>query len=94
MMIIFCVLLGIIISWLYLNTKSPWVAALAHGSVNAVAGLPVLFFQPGFNMAFGGTLAAPTAWIGMVLFIAWLIWTKRLPVQNKFEETRTGISGE
>jgi membrane protease YdiL (CAAX protease family) len=43
MMVIFCVLLGIIISWLYLNTKSPWVAALAHGSINASAGLPVLF---------------------------------------------------
>lgn len=91
MMIVFCVLLGIIISWLYLNTKSPWVAALIHGSVNAVAGLPVLFFQPGFNMAFGGTLAAPTAWIGMALFIAWLIWTKRLPVENQVEKTEAVV---
>lgn len=91
MMIVFCVLLGIIISWLYLNTKSPWVAALAHGSVNAVAGLPVLFFQPGFNMAFGGTLAAPTAWIGMALFIAWLMWTKRLPVENQVEKTEAVV---
>lgn len=80
MMIVFCVLLGTIFSWLYLNTKSPWVAALAHGTINAVAGLPVLFFQPGFNMALGGTIAAPTAWIGMALFVAWLMWTKRFPV--------------
>lgn len=80
MMIVFCVLLGTIFSWLYLNTKSPWAAALAHGAVNAVAGLPVLFFQPGFNMALGGTIAAPTAWIGMALFVAWLMRTKRLPV--------------
>ena len=91
MMIVFCVLLGIIISWLYLNTKSPWVAALIHGSVNAVAGLPVLFFQTGFNMAFGGTLAAPTAWIGMVLFIAWLMWTKRLPVENQVDKTEAVV---
>lgn len=83
MMIIFCILLGTIITWLYINTKSPWVAALAHGSVNAIAGVPVLFLAPGFNMAFGGTLAAPTAWIGMALFIAWLVWTKRFPVQEK-----------
>jgi membrane protease YdiL (CAAX protease family) len=83
MMIVFCVLLGTILSWLYLNTKSPWVAALAHGSVNAVAGLPILFFQPGFNMAFGGTIATPVAWIGMALFIAWLVITNRLPVQNQ-----------
>ena len=87
MMIILCVLLGTILSWMYLNTKSPWVAALGHGAFNAIAGLPILFFQPGFNMAFGGTLAAPTAWIGMALFIAWLVWTKRLPVQSQVEET-------
>lgn len=89
MMIIFCVLLGIIISWLYINTKSPWVAALAHGAVNAIAGLPVLFFAPDFNVALGGTLAAPTAWIGMALFIAWLVWTKRFPVKEEVEVTET-----
>ncbi len=92
MMIVFCVLLGTIIAWLYLNTKSPWVAALAHGSVNAVAGLPILFFQPDFNMAFGGTLTSPTAWVGMALFIAWLVWTKRLPVQSQVEEAGATVS--
>jgi len=92
MMIILCVLLGTILSWMYLNTKSPWVAALGHGAFNAIAGLPILFFQPGFNMAFGGTLAAPTAWIGMALFIAWLVWTKRLPVQSQVEETGATVS--
>lgn len=88
MMIIFCFLLGTIIAWLYINTKSPWVAALIHGAVNAIAGLPVLFLAPGFNMAFGGTLAAPTAWIGMALFIAWLVWTKRFPVQESVGEAQ------
>ena len=97
MMIIFCILLGTIITWLYINTKSPWVAALAHGSVNAIAGVPVLFLAPGFNMAFGGTLAAPTAWIGTALFIAWLVWTKRFPVQEQVGEvvsTPSGIGNE
>lgn len=91
MMIVFCVLLGTIISWLYLNTKSPWVAALAHGSVNAIAGLPVLFLKPGFNMALGGTLAAPTAWIGMAVFIAWLVWTKQFPVQNQVDDAEQAM---
>lgn len=94
MMIVFCVLLGIIFSWLYLNTKSPWVAALAHGSINASAGLPVLFFKPGFNMALGGTIATPVAWIGMALFIAWLVWTKRLPAQGQPNETVSTNSQE
>lgn len=80
MMVMLCILLGTILSWLYLNTHSPWVAALAHGSINATAGLSLLFFKPGYNIAFSGTLAAPTAWIGMAAFIAWLAWTKRFPV--------------
>jgi membrane protease YdiL (CAAX protease family) len=76
MMIVFCVLLGTILAWLYFNTRSPWVAALAHGSVNAVAGLPIMFMKPGFNMAFGGTIATFPAWIAMVIFIGWLVWSK------------------
>jgi membrane protease YdiL (CAAX protease family) len=79
------VLLATIFSWLYLNTKSPWISALAHGSVNAVAGLPILFFKPGFNIAFGGTLATFPAWIGMALFIGWLVWSHRLPVKVQDE---------
>lgn len=85
MMVVFCILLGTILAWLYLNTASPWTPALAHGAVNAVAGLPVLFLQPGFNPAFGGTLAAPPAWLAMALFIAWLSITHRLPVPSADE---------
>jgi len=90
MMIVFCVLLGTVFAWLYLNTQSPWAPALAHGAVNAVAGLPVLFFQPGFNIAFGGTLAAAASWPAIAIFIGWLIWSKRIPVsvvgETKAEE--------
>lgn len=85
MMIIFCILLGIIFGWLYLNTRSPWSAALAHGAINAVAGLPVLFLKPGFNMAFGGTIATFPGWIAMAMFIGWLIASKRLPVRVQEE---------
>jgi len=80
MMVVFCVLLGTVLAWLALNTRSPWVAALGHGTVNAVAGLPILFFAKGFDMALTGSLASPTAWVGMGLFILWLTWSKRLPV--------------
>ena len=83
MMVVFCVLLATILSWLYLNTKSPWICALCHGAVNATAGLPILFFKPGFNMAFGGTIATFPAWIIMAAFIAWLILSHRLPVPSQ-----------
>lgn len=79
-MVVFSLLLGTIFSWLYLNTKSPWTPALAHGSVNAVAGLPVLFLAPGFDMALGGTLASVAGWPELLVFVGWLVASKRLPV--------------
>jgi membrane protease YdiL (CAAX protease family) len=85
LMTVFCVLLGIIIGWMYLNTRSPWVAALAHGSINAWAGLPYLFLKPDFDTALGGTLTSVPGWAVMGLFIGWLVLTKRLPVQVQEE---------
>ncbi|MBN1303356.1 MAG: CPBP family intramembrane metalloprotease [Anaerolineales bacterium] len=81
MMIVFCVLAGIILSWLYLNTRSPWSAALGHGSINAVAGLPVMFLVPGLDMAFGGTLSSVAGWIPLLLFVVWTMWIKKRPFQ-------------
>ena len=86
MMVVFTVLLGVIFSWLYLNTKSPWTPALAHGAVNAVAGLPVLFLIPGFNSALGGTLASVSGWVVLAIFVLWLVLTKRVPVNAEMLE--------
>jgi membrane protease YdiL (CAAX protease family) len=80
LMVVFTILLGTILSWLYLNTKSPWTPALAHGSLNAIAGLPVLFLVPGFDMVLGGTLASVAGWLGLFLFVGWLVASKRVPV--------------
>ncbi len=82
LMIGFCVLFGTILSWVYLRTGSPWAPALGHGSLNAVAGLPLLF-MPTVNMAFGGTLTSLVGWIPMIAFIGWLIWRGRLPVKGQ-----------
>ncbi len=90
LMTVFCVLLGIIIGWMYLKTRSPWVAALAHGAINAWAGLPFLFLKPGFDTALGGTLTSIPGWLVMGLFIGWLILTKRLPVQAWEEAGKDG----
>jgi membrane protease YdiL (CAAX protease family) len=79
MMVVACVLLGAIFSWLYLRTGSPWAPALAHGALNATAGLSVLFLTP-LDLTWGGTTVSPPGWIGMLLFVAWLIATRRLPV--------------
>src|SRR3990170_692603 len=81
MMVVACVLLGTIFSWLYLRTRSPWAPALAHGALNATAGVSILFLTP-FDVTWGGTPVSPLGWIGLLLFVAWLIVTRRLPVQD------------
>ena len=81
LMTVFCILLGIIFGWLSLNTRSPWVAGIAHGSLNAWAGMPYLFLIPGFDTALGGTVTSLTGFVVLGSFIGWLVLTKRLPVQ-------------
>ncbi len=88
MMLVFCVLAGTLLSWVYLRTASPWAPALGHGSINAIAGLPVLFLT-GMDITYSGTLASPVAWIPLALFVAWLALTRRLPViEPAIEDTR------
>ncbi len=76
-----CVLLGAIISWLYLKTRSPWSAALAHGSVNAWGGLPMVFLLPGFDALYGGIILSLTGCIVLAAFIGFLVLIKQLPVK-------------
>ena len=90
LMTVFCILLGIIIGWMYLKTRSPWVAAFAHGSINAWAGMPYLFLKPGFDTVLGGTLTSIPGWILMGIFIGWLVLTKRLPVRAQEEAQASG----
>lgn len=80
LMIVFCIFLSIIIGWMYLRTRSPWSAAIAHGSLNAWGGLAIVFLIPGFDTAFGGTIASMTGFIILVLFVGLLMFTKGLPV--------------
>lgn len=81
LMIIFCVLLSIFFGWLYLNARSPWVAAIAHGSINAWGGLPVVFLVPGFNTILGGTIASLTGLGVLGLFVLLLVLARALPVK-------------
>lgn len=80
LMMVFTVLVGAFFSWIYLRTRSPWAPALAHGSLNATAGLPLLFLT-GVNMTVGGTLASLIGWIPIALLVGWLAWSGRLPVK-------------
>jgi len=77
MMVIFCLLLGTIFSWLYLQTRSPWTPTLAHGSLNATAGLSMLFLKD-VDLVIGGTVTSAIGWIGLAAFVGWLVLNRRL----------------
>jgi membrane protease YdiL (CAAX protease family) len=83
MMIGFCILLGAFLSWLYLETRSPWVAALAHGSLNAWGNLPIVFLVPGFNLLLAGTVPSLTGWLVLAALAGVLILAKRLPGKDE-----------
>jgi membrane protease YdiL (CAAX protease family) len=80
MMVVFCILAGAFLSWLYLETRSSWAAGLAHGSMNAWGGFPFFILAPGFNLLLGGTVSSITGWVVMAAFVGLLVLTKRLPV--------------
>ena len=45
---LFTVTLGILLDLVYEKTRCIWYPALAHGAVNAAAGIPTLFLAPAF----------------------------------------------
>jgi len=79
LMIGFCLLMGIILGWLQLTSGSVWVPALAHGTLNAVAGLPPMMLA-GIDLTIGGSPASLIGWIGTAACVGWLVLTRRLPV--------------
>ena len=79
MMVVFCVLVGAVFSWLYLRTRSPWAPALAHGSLNASAGLPLLALDD-VNLVVGGTAASLIGWLPWAVLVGWLVLSRRLTV--------------
>jgi membrane protease YdiL (CAAX protease family) len=85
LMTVFCVLLGVLFGWLRLASRSVWPSTIAHATLNAVAGLPLVLLTP-FNFALGGMLTGAVGWIPLALLIAWLTWSGRLPVRPRDDE--------
>jgi membrane protease YdiL (CAAX protease family) len=73
-MVWFTVLLGVLFGWLALETGSVWPAALAHGAVNAAAGIGVLFVQGSPNPLLGPTPLGVVGSLPFLVVAAWLLW--------------------
>lgn len=77
-----CILLGIIMAWLYLKTLSPWAPALAHGAFNASAGVGLFFLkQDGLDTALAASPLGLAGWPAMALVIGGLLLLRQLPVK-------------
>ena len=66
MMCVFCIVLGIFLSYVTLKTKSCVPAILGHGAINGIAAIGIYFTRDGGNPFVG---PAPTGIIGMIPFI-------------------------
>ena len=66
MMCVFCIVLGIFLSYVTLKTKSCIPAILGHGAINGIAAIGIYFTFDGGNPFIG---PAPTGIIGMIPFI-------------------------
>ena len=66
MMCVFCIVLGIFLSYVTLKTSSCIPAILAHGAINGIAAIGMYFTYDGGNPFIG---PAPTGIVGMIPFI-------------------------
>ena len=66
MMCLFCTVMGVILSYVTLKTKSCIPAILGHGAINGIAAIGIYFTHDGGNPFVG---PAPTGIIGMIPFI-------------------------
>ena len=66
MMCVFCIVLGIFLSYITLKTGSCIPAILAHGAINGIAAIGIYFTYDGGNPFVG---PAPTGIIGLIPFI-------------------------
>ena len=67
MMCVFCIVLGIFLSYVTLKTGSCIPAILSHGAINGIAAIGIYFTFDGGNPFVG---PAPTGIIGMIPFLA------------------------
>jgi membrane protease YdiL (CAAX protease family) len=69
-----CVAWGILLGWLRLRSASVWPAVIAHGSLNAAAGMIVIFAAAQPDLALAGPLGV-AAWIVVALVVIVLVLT-------------------
>ncbi|WP_244632480.1 MULTISPECIES: CPBP family intramembrane glutamic endopeptidase [unclassified Microbacterium] len=82
-----CVAWGILLGWLRLRSASVWPAVLAHGALNAAAGLVVVVAATQPDMALAGPLGV-AAWIVIAVVTLVLVLTGQFRTQPELADAQ------
>ena len=78
-MCLFCIVAGVILSYITLKTKSCWPAVFAHGMMNGTASIGVIFLAD--PMAYDRFIGpVPTGILGAAFYLLaalWIVWQMR-----------------
>jgi len=89
MMVIFCILLSPMMAYIVIKSKSVITAAIFHGSINAIAGISLLFLVGGNDLTNGMTGAA--GFITLLLGdIAFYLYDRFITKENIFTKVIGG----
>lgn len=73
---LFTVTAGTVLAWLTVREGSVWPASIAHGAINAIASLPILFVAGQPNFLFGPAPIGVLAGLPLLLLAAYLLWDR------------------
>lgn len=96
--IVTCTILGTLLGWMRLATGSVWPAVLGHAAIDenqVLKGILVLAPADGRLDTATATLLGWTGWILPLVVIAFLVFTRRLPVRKPIvalEDTATAVT--
>lgn len=80
-----CVAWGVLLGWLRLRSASVWPAVIAHGSLNAAAGMIVIFAAAQPDLALAGPLGV-AGWIVAALVVIVLVLTGQFRQQPELAD--------
>ena len=82
-----CVAWGVLLGWLRLRSASVWPAVIAHGSLNAAAGMILIFAATQPDLALAGPLGV-AAWILIAVVVVVLMLTGQFRQQPELAGAR------
>ena len=80
-MLLFCIFTiaaGTLLDLVYEKTSCLWFPSLAHGAINAFAGLPLLVLNPAYadRLTVGPLMIGVLGGLPMILLSAWVLWRR------------------